>query len=158
MAPEPVRRGLRVRRGSADRAAHTVDLQGGTHGGLHGSLDPRRLEVIADLRPESYLQDTWIAPSAADATAVDVHDAVTGETVCRASCQGLDLAGAFDHARHAGAPTLRALSFHRRADLLDALAAAVRARRPRAVRPVDPRRRHPRRRPLRRRRRYPCPA
>ncbi|WP_149823136.1 phenylacetic acid degradation bifunctional protein PaaZ [Streptomyces tailanensis] len=78
---------------------------------------------------ESYLQDTWVVPSAAESTAVDVHDAVTGKTVCRVSSQGLDLAGAFDHARRAGGPTLRALSFHRRADLLDAVATAVRARR-----------------------------
>ncbi|MFJ5304453.1 phenylacetic acid degradation bifunctional protein PaaZ [Streptomyces sp. NPDC088350] len=77
----------------------------------------------------SYLQDTWITPSAPGATAVDVYDAVTGETVCRVSSQGLDLAGAFDHARETGGPALRALTFHQRADLLDALAAAVRARR-----------------------------
>ncbi|MDX2680381.1 phenylacetic acid degradation bifunctional protein PaaZ [Streptomyces soliscabiei] len=78
---------------------------------------------------ESYLQDTWVTPTAADTTAVDVHDAVTGETVCRVSSQGLDLAAAFDQARAHGGPALRGLTFHQRADLLDALAAAVRARR-----------------------------
>ncbi|WP_405875444.1 MULTISPECIES: phenylacetic acid degradation bifunctional protein PaaZ [unclassified Streptomyces] len=78
---------------------------------------------------ESHLQDTWVASTAADSTAVDVCDAVTGETVCRVSSQGLDLAAAFGHARHVGGPALRTLTFHRRADLLDAVAAAVRARR-----------------------------
>ncbi|MDX3130084.1 phenylacetic acid degradation bifunctional protein PaaZ [Streptomyces europaeiscabiei] len=78
---------------------------------------------------ESHLQDTWVAPSVAGSTAADVLDAVTGETVCRVSSAGLDLAGAFDHARRTGGPMLRALTFHQRADLLDALAAAVRARR-----------------------------
>ena len=78
---------------------------------------------------ESYLQDTWATPTAAEATVVDVHDAVTGETVCRVSSQGLDLAAAFHHARTHGGPPLRGLTFHQRADLLDALAAAVRARR-----------------------------
>ncbi|MFF8234923.1 phenylacetic acid degradation bifunctional protein PaaZ [Streptomyces caelestis] len=78
---------------------------------------------------ESYLQDTWAAPSATDASAADVHDAVTGELVCRVSSTGLDLVAAFDHARRAGGQALRVLTFHQRADLLDAVAAAVRARR-----------------------------
>ncbi|MFF7643477.1 phenylacetic acid degradation bifunctional protein PaaZ [Streptomyces canus] len=76
---------------------------------------------------ESHLQDTWVTP--ADTAGVDVNDAVTGELVCRVSSAGLDLAAAFDHARRVGGPTLRALTFHQRADLLDAVAAAVRARR-----------------------------
>ncbi|MFF3335308.1 phenylacetic acid degradation bifunctional protein PaaZ [Streptomyces sp. NPDC002888] len=77
---------------------------------------------------ESYLQDTWATPAATD-DAADVRDAVTGETVCRVSSAGLDLAGAFDHARRVGGPALGEATFHQRADLLDALAAAVRARR-----------------------------
>ncbi|WP_327319476.1 phenylacetic acid degradation bifunctional protein PaaZ [Streptomyces sp. NBC_01235] len=78
---------------------------------------------------QSHLQDTWVTPTATDGTAADVRDAVTGELVCRVSSEGLDLAGAFEHARRVGGPALRALTFHRRADLLDAVAAAVRARR-----------------------------
>ncbi|MFJ9899962.1 phenylacetic acid degradation bifunctional protein PaaZ [Streptomyces sp. NPDC091280] len=78
---------------------------------------------------ESHLQDTWVAPTAADPAVVDVADAVTGETVCRVSSAGLDLAGAFGHARQVGGPALRALTFHQRADLLEALATAVRGRR-----------------------------
>lgn len=77
---------------------------------------------------ESYLQDTWVTPTATD-DAADVRDAVTGETVCRVSSAGLDLAGAFDHARRVGGPALSEPTFHQRADLLDAVAAAVRARR-----------------------------
>ncbi|MEU2281134.1 phenylacetic acid degradation bifunctional protein PaaZ [Streptomyces sp. NPDC013178] len=78
---------------------------------------------------DSYLQDTWVTPAATDDAAADVRDAVTGETVCRVSSEGLDLAGAFGHARRTGGPALRALTFHQRSGLLDALAAAVRARR-----------------------------
>ncbi|MEV7392990.1 phenylacetic acid degradation bifunctional protein PaaZ [Streptomyces sp. NPDC091215] len=78
---------------------------------------------------ESYLQDTWVAPTTADPSVVDVADAVTGETVCRVSSAGLDLAAAFGHARQVGGPALRALTFHQRAGLLEVLAAAVRSRR-----------------------------
>ncbi|MGW2049671.1 phenylacetic acid degradation bifunctional protein PaaZ [Streptomyces sp. NPDC001858] len=80
---------------------------------------------------QSYLKDTWVTPTptATDDAAADVRDAVTGDLVCRVSSAGLDLVGAFDHARRAGGPALRALTFHGRADLLDAVAAAVRARR-----------------------------
>ncbi|GAB3002478.1 phenylacetic acid degradation bifunctional protein PaaZ [Streptomyces pseudoechinosporeus] len=78
---------------------------------------------------QSYLQDTWVTPTATSESAADVHDAVTGDLVCHVSSQGLDIAGAFDHARRVGGPALRALTFHQRADLLDAVAAAVRARR-----------------------------
>ncbi|MDQ0682064.1 oxepin-CoA hydrolase/3-oxo-5,6-dehydrosuberyl-CoA semialdehyde dehydrogenase [Streptomyces achromogenes] len=78
---------------------------------------------------QSHLQDAWVTPTATDGSATDVHDAVTGDLVCRVSSAGLDLTGAFAHARHAGGPALRALTFHRRADLLDAVAVAVRARR-----------------------------
>ncbi|MFE9645008.1 phenylacetic acid degradation bifunctional protein PaaZ [Streptomyces sp. NPDC006365] len=78
---------------------------------------------------QSHLQDTWVTPTATDASAAEVRDAITGDLVCRVSSQGLDLAGAFDHARGVGGPALRVLTFHQRADLLDALASAVRARR-----------------------------
>ena len=77
---------------------------------------------------QSYLKDNWVSP-AAPGPATDVHDAVTGDVVCRVAAQAPDLAGAFDHARDVGGPALRALTFHQRADLLDALAAAVRERR-----------------------------
>ncbi|WP_330292641.1 phenylacetic acid degradation bifunctional protein PaaZ [Streptomyces sp. NBC_00576] len=78
---------------------------------------------------QSQLQGTWVTPDATPDTATGVHDAVTGDLVCHVSSQGLDVVGALDHARHLGGPALRALTFHQRADLLDAVGAAVRARR-----------------------------
>ncbi|MCX4759410.1 phenylacetic acid degradation bifunctional protein PaaZ [Streptomyces sp. NBC_01275] len=80
---------------------------------------------------QSYLQDTWVTPTATheSTSATDVRDAVTGDLICHVTSQGLDLAAAFEHARRSGSPALRALTFHQRADLLDAVAAAVRARR-----------------------------
>ncbi|MFJ2442605.1 phenylacetic acid degradation bifunctional protein PaaZ [Streptomyces sp. NPDC087658] len=78
---------------------------------------------------QSYVRDTWVTPTATPASATGVRDAVTGDLICHVSSQGLDLAGAFGHARHTGAAALRALTFHQRADLLDAVATAVRDRR-----------------------------
>jgi oxepin-CoA hydrolase / 3-oxo-5,6-dehydrosuberyl-CoA semialdehyde dehydrogenase len=77
----------------------------------------------------SYLQDSWVAPEGPADTAVPVHDAVTGDDICRVSADGLDLPAALDHARCVGGPALRALTFHQRAELLDAVAAAVREHR-----------------------------
>lgn len=78
---------------------------------------------------QSYLRDSWISPDSAPESATPVHDAVTGDLVCRVSAHGLDLAAACVHARSVGGPELRALTFHQRAGLLDAVAAAVRLRR-----------------------------
>lgn len=78
---------------------------------------------------QSHLQDTWVTPTAADGSATEVRDAVTGDLVCRVSSDGLDLAGAFGHARRIGGPALGALTFPQRAGLLEAVADAVRARR-----------------------------
>jgi oxepin-CoA hydrolase / 3-oxo-5,6-dehydrosuberyl-CoA semialdehyde dehydrogenase len=78
---------------------------------------------------QSYLQDSWATPSATSDGAAAVHDAVTGDEICRVSAEGLDVAGALEHARRIGGPALRELTFHQRADLLDAVATAVRGRR-----------------------------
>ncbi|MER5211732.1 aldehyde dehydrogenase family protein [Streptomyces sp. NPDC002838] len=78
---------------------------------------------------QSHVQDTWVTPTATEESAVDVRDAVTGDLVCHVSSEDLDVEGAFAHARRVGGPALRDLTFHQRAALLDALAAAVRARR-----------------------------
>ncbi|MGI5461003.1 aldehyde dehydrogenase family protein [Streptomyces sp. CA-249302] len=78
---------------------------------------------------QSFLQDTWVTPTSKAESAVEVRDAVTGEAVCHVSSEGLDVAEALDHARSVGGPALRALTFTQRAGLLDAVAAAVRARR-----------------------------
>jgi oxepin-CoA hydrolase/3-oxo-5,6-dehydrosuberyl-CoA semialdehyde dehydrogenase len=76
---------------------------------------------------QSYLNDAWTSPLGTSGT--HVLDAVTGEIVCELSTEGLDLAQAMAHARTVGGSTLWALTFHQRADVLDAMAAAVRARR-----------------------------
>jgi oxepin-CoA hydrolase / 3-oxo-5,6-dehydrosuberyl-CoA semialdehyde dehydrogenase len=77
----------------------------------------------------SYLQDSWVVPDVRADMTVPVHDAVTGDEICRVSADGLDLPAALGHARRVGGPVLRALTFHQRAELLDALAAAVRKHR-----------------------------
>lgn len=48
--------------------------------------------------------------------------AVTGEVVAHASSDGVDFKGMLDHARTAGGPALRRLTFHQRARLLKAMA------------------------------------
>jgi oxepin-CoA hydrolase / 3-oxo-5,6-dehydrosuberyl-CoA semialdehyde dehydrogenase len=77
----------------------------------------------------SYLQDSWVSPDVPTDMAVALHDAVTGDEICRVSADGLDIPAALDHARRVGGPALRELTFHQRAGLLDAVAAAVRAQR-----------------------------
>lgn len=59
---------------------------------------------------QSYLNDTWVTPTADSLT--DVRDAVTGDVDCRVSSAGLDLTGAFAHARRVGGPALRRLTCH----------------------------------------------
>ena len=66
---------------------------------------------------ESYVAGSWQA--AADGR--EVHDAVTGTPVATVSSAGVDLAAAHRHARTAGGPALRALTFHERAALLRAV-------------------------------------
>ena len=77
----------------------------------------------------SYLQDTWVRPDPGAGPSSEVHDAVTGELTCRVSSAGLDPAAALRHAHQVGGPTLRSLTFHERAALLDTVAVAVRERR-----------------------------
>ncbi|WP_406281103.1 phenylacetic acid degradation bifunctional protein PaaZ [Nocardia sp. NBC_00881] len=78
---------------------------------------------------QSYLQDAWVSPAPKANSALDVRDAVTGDLVCRVSSEGLDMEEAFDYARRVGSRTLRDLTFHQRADILEAVAVAVRERR-----------------------------
>jgi oxepin-CoA hydrolase/3-oxo-5,6-dehydrosuberyl-CoA semialdehyde dehydrogenase len=74
---------------------------------------------------ESWIGGRWVAGSG---DGVPVHDAVTGEVVTRVSGAGLDLGAAVAHAREVGGPALRELTFHQRAALLKAAAAALDAR------------------------------
>jgi oxepin-CoA hydrolase/3-oxo-5,6-dehydrosuberyl-CoA semialdehyde dehydrogenase len=77
----------------------------------------------------SYLKDSWVTPDCNPASASPVHDAVTGEEICRVSAEGLDVPGALVYAREHGSRALRSLTFHQRAGLLEAVADAVRERR-----------------------------
>lgn len=74
---------------------------------------------------QNYAQDAWIT---APAGLTEVRSALTGETIALTGSQGLDFAAMLAHARDVGGPALRALSFHRRAAMLKALAEAVMAR------------------------------
>src|SRR5712672_3924906 len=69
---------------------------------------------------QSLALDRWVEPSD---SLVDIPSAVDGHIVARASSAGLDFAAMVRHAREAGGPALRRLSFHQRADRLRALAA-----------------------------------
>lgn len=63
----------------------------------------------------SYLLDTW---QEGEPPASRLYDATTGEPWAEVSTRGLDLAGALHHARTVGGPTLRAMSFAERSELL----------------------------------------
>jgi oxepin-CoA hydrolase/3-oxo-5,6-dehydrosuberyl-CoA semialdehyde dehydrogenase len=68
---------------------------------------------------ESYAAGRWFR---ADDEGKPVLDAATGEEVARVSSTGLDLGAMVAHAKEVGGPTLRALTFHERADLLKTMA------------------------------------
>jgi oxepin-CoA hydrolase/3-oxo-5,6-dehydrosuberyl-CoA semialdehyde dehydrogenase len=70
----------------------------------------------------SYLAGAW-RTGEGDGTLV--RDAVTGETVCAVSSDGLDLAEAVRHAREVGGPALQELDFQARAAALKAVAQAL---------------------------------
>ena len=74
----------------------------------------------------SYVGGAWVAP-AGDGR--PVFDAVTGDEVARVSSAGIDMAAALGYGRDTGGPALRTLTFHQRAALLRALAAALREHR-----------------------------
>ncbi|MEL7398608.1 MAG: phenylacetic acid degradation bifunctional protein PaaZ, partial [Pseudomonadota bacterium] len=67
----------------------------------------------------SFVEGQWIGT---DGSARAIHSAVTGEMIARAGNGALDLEAMLDHARHAGGPNLRAMTFHQRAKMLKALA------------------------------------
>ena len=68
---------------------------------------------------ESYSGGTWFRSADEGAPLLD---ASTGKEVACISATGLDLAAMVSHARTAGGPALRALTFHERAGLLKAMA------------------------------------
>ncbi|KQQ68616.1 phenylacetic acid degradation bifunctional protein PaaZ [Microbacterium sp. Leaf320] len=75
----------------------------------------------------SYVQGEWWTPSSPTGSA-EVRDASTGEVVTLVSTDGLDLAGALEHARSVGQRSLGALTFHQRAVLLKQFALALTGR------------------------------
>jgi oxepin-CoA hydrolase/3-oxo-5,6-dehydrosuberyl-CoA semialdehyde dehydrogenase len=74
---------------------------------------------------ESYAAGAWFR--AAD-DGEPLLDAATGEEVARISSRGLDVAQMVRHARDAGGPAARRLTFHQRAGLLKTLATHLGAR------------------------------
>ena len=67
----------------------------------------------------SYALDRWVEPTGGLA---EIRSAIDGGVVALASSDGLDFGAAVRHAREIGGPALRRLTFHRRADMLRALA------------------------------------
>ncbi len=74
----------------------------------------------------SYVCGKWHEASEGFQSLVDPS---TGEEIARASSAGVDFAAALAFARETGGPALRALTFAQRADLLKAMARALRDRR-----------------------------
>jgi oxepin-CoA hydrolase/3-oxo-5,6-dehydrosuberyl-CoA semialdehyde dehydrogenase len=74
---------------------------------------------------QNYVADQWYtAPRGLSAVA----SALDGATVAQLGSAGVDFAAMAAHARDTGGPALRALTFHQRAQILKALAAAILAR------------------------------
>ncbi|WP_421925929.1 phenylacetic acid degradation bifunctional protein PaaZ [Neoaquamicrobium sediminum] len=74
----------------------------------------------------SYATGRWIGPAG---NILTLRSAVTGEPVAEIGGGGLDYAGMAEHARRAGGPALRAMTFHQRAAMLKALAQYLNERR-----------------------------
>ncbi|CAH0166523.1 phenylacetic acid degradation bifunctional protein PaaZ [Microbacterium foliorum] len=72
----------------------------------------------------SYVQGEWWTPSTPERS-TEVRDSSTGDVVAHVSTDGLDLAGALEHARSVGQRSLGALTFHQRAVLLKQFALAL---------------------------------
>ena len=72
----------------------------------------------------SYVQGEWWTPSSPERS-TEVRDASTGDVVTHVCTEGLDLAGALEHARSVGQASLGALTFHQRAVLLKQFALAL---------------------------------
>jgi oxepin-CoA hydrolase/3-oxo-5,6-dehydrosuberyl-CoA semialdehyde dehydrogenase len=76
------------------------------------------------LKLMNFAEGQWYASS----NLTDVLSAVNGEVVAQTGSDGLDFAAMADYARKVGGPALRKLTFHQRALMLKALAAAIMAR------------------------------
>ena len=76
------------------------------------------------MKLNSYLGGQWRQGAGEGAPLVDP---VTGETLARASSDGVDMAAAVDFARDVGGPNLRAMTYRQRAGLLGAVADTLKA-------------------------------
>ena len=70
----------------------------------------------------SYLRDTW---QSGQDPQTPLYDPTHKTAIAQTSTRGLDLAGALQHARTVGGPTLRAMTFAQRGELLNKLSAAI---------------------------------
>jgi oxepin-CoA hydrolase/3-oxo-5,6-dehydrosuberyl-CoA semialdehyde dehydrogenase len=68
---------------------------------------------------ESYVNGAWRSGAG---TGTALRDATTGAVIAHASTEGFDFRSVLEHARSAGGPALRALTFHERATCLKNLA------------------------------------
>jgi len=78
------------------------------------------------LQLRSYVGGSWVAGSGAPQTLLNP---ATEEPLAQASSEGVDLRGALRHARSAGGPALRAMSFAERGAALKAIADALQGER-----------------------------
>src|SRR3954468_1273345 len=72
----------------------------------------------------NYARDSWVAGEGG----AEVMSAVTGDVIAETGSNGLDFKAMLDHARAAGGPALRRMTFHERAWMLKDLANAIMAR------------------------------
>jgi len=72
---------------------------------------------------ENYILGKWIT---GDGNGQVLYNAVSGDTIAKASTKGLDFAAILDYARKKGNPALRKMSFHERGLMLRALALHLR--------------------------------
>jgi len=74
----------------------------------------------------SYVQDRWVAGQGGEATLVNP---ATEEPLARASTAGIDFGAALAHARDAGGPALRSLTYAQRGEMLRSWSRAIHAHR-----------------------------
>ena len=73
----------------------------------------------------NYVAGSWVRGTG---PATPLHHAVTGAVIAETSTGGVDFKAMVEHAREVGGPVLRAMTFHKRARMLKALAQHLMAR------------------------------
>ena len=74
---------------------------------------------------QSCVLDQWVSPEGA---LTAIHSAINGEAVAQIGTTVRDFAAVLTHAREAGGPALRGMTFHQRARILKSLGDAIMAR------------------------------